>query len=179
MRAFLYIPLLLASAFLLFSCDTEPKPSTPVTKRVFEGYHVLLDEIVRSRHGVFRGVDLNSPMDSVKKAEPSAPKESGPNQLFYEYRADSLTDYSIEYTFNGDSLQEISVQISSNDQELISYLFCDLKDYYSNKLPNPIEDQGYVVYNCYEGQRKPFVVTLSDNSSPALGIITMLIYKDQ
>jgi hypothetical protein len=178
-RALLNITAFVASLLLLFSCQSEQKNTPPVTQRVFAGYHILLDDIIRTRHGVFRGIDLNSSMDSVKKAEPSQAKEMGPSQLFYEYKADSLTDYSIEYTFSGDSLQEISVQISSSDQELISYLFCDLKDYYSNKLPNPIEDQGYVVYNCYEGQRKPFVVTLSDNSSPAMGIINMLIYKDQ
>ncbi|MBL7902108.1 MAG: hypothetical protein JNK73_08950 [Bacteroidia bacterium] len=179
MRLVLNIPVVIAFFLLFFSCQSEQKNTAPVSHRVFEGYHVLLDDIIRTRHGVFRGLDLNTSMDSVKKAEPSEPKEAGPNQLYYEYRADSLTDYSIEYTFSGDSLQEINVQISSNDEELISYLFCDLKDYYSNKLPNPIEDQGYVVYNCYEGQRKPFVVTLSDNSSPAKGIINMLIYKDQ
>ncbi|HQQ93028.1 MAG TPA: hypothetical protein PLQ93_00620 [Bacteroidia bacterium] len=134
---------------------------------------------MRSKNGVFRGVELNSKPDSVKEREPAAPRESSPGQLYYEYRVDSLTNYSIEYNFSGDSLQEINVQINSNDPELISYLFCDLKDYYANKLPNPIEDQGYVVYNCYEGQRRPFVVTLSDNSSPARGSIHMLIYKDQ
>ena len=42
-----------------------------------------------------------------------------------------------------------------------------------------LEDKGFVVYNCFEGQRKPFVVTLSDNSSPAKGIINMVIYKDK
>ncbi|MCU0360354.1 MAG: hypothetical protein MUF75_06475 [Bacteroidia bacterium] len=179
MRTNLYILLLFVSTLLVFSCRPEQKNTPSPPQRLFEGYHPLLDGILLSRHGVFRGIDLNAPMDSVKKAEPSEPKESGPNQLYYEYQADSITNYSIEYIFSRDSLQEINVQISSNDQEMISYLFCDLKDYYSNKLPNPIEDQGYVVYNCFEGQRKPFVVTLSDNSSPALGIINMLIYKDQ
>ena len=73
----------------------------------------------------------------------------------------------------------VSVVLMISDLELSSYLFCDLKDYYANKLPNPKEDKGYVVYNCFEGQRKPFVVSLSDNSSPTKGIINMLIYKDK
>ncbi len=146
---------------------------------MFEGYHIMLDDILLSRSGVFRGIDLNNSMDSIRKAEISEPVDSSKNHLFYEYQVDSITDFIIEYSFSGDSLQEINVQINSDDQELISYLFCDLKDYYSNKLPNPIEDQGYVVYNCFEGQRKPFVVTLSDNSSPSKGIINMLIYKDE
>ena len=101
------------------------------------------------------------------------------NLLFFEYKIDSLTNYSINYTFNKDSLEEINVQINCKDVELTSYLFCDLKDYYANKLPNPTEDQGSIVYNCFEGQRKPFVVSLSDNSSPSRGVINMYIYKDK
>lgn len=170
---------ILSFLFLLASCQNGKAPEQKLPSRTFEGFHPLLDPILLTKQGVFRGIDLNSSMDSVKKAEPLQAKESSEDQLYYEFKADSLTDVSIEYNFSGDSLQEINVQISSNDLELISYLFCDLKDYYANKLPNPIEDQGYVVYNCYEGQRKPFVVSLSDNSSPAKGLISMLIYKDQ
>ena len=146
---------------------------------MFEGFHPLLDEIIKTKDGVFRGLNLNSKAEDIKKVEkiPCVDKDGG--HLYFEYSCDSITNYSIEYILNNDSLEEISVQINSNDQELISYLFCDFKDYYANKLPNPTEDQGYVVYNCFEGQRKPFVVSLSDNSSPTQGRINMVIYKDK
>jgi len=111
--------------------------------------------------------------------EGAPPIEEADDHLYYEYQADSITDYSIDYTLSKDSLDEINVQINTNDLELSTYLFCDLKDYYANKLPNPTEDKGYVVYNCFEGQRKPYVVSLSDNSSPSKGIINMVIYKDK
>ena len=150
-----------------------------VKPRVFPGYHILLDEIVRSPEGIFRGVNLNTSPASIKKIEIASPTEDSEEHIYYEYKADSLTDYSIDYTFSKDSLEEINVQINTNDLELSSYLFCDLKDYYANKLPNPTEDKGYVVYNCFEGQRKPFVISLSDNSSPSKGIINMVIYKDK
>lgn len=151
----------------------KPKP------RVFEGYHQLLDEIIRSKQGVFRGINLNSQASEIKQVESVAPTEESADHLYFEYKADSLTNYSIDYTLDNDSLEEINVQINSNDLELTSYIFCDLKDYYANKLPNPTEDKGYVVYNCFEGQRKPFVVSLSDNSSPTKGSISMVIYKDK
>lgn len=178
MRQLVYITFSLFSIFLL-SCTEENKVEVPEVKRVFPGYHYLLDEILLTKDSLFRGLELNSSQALIEKTERALPKEKAKGRLYYEYQADSLTNYSIEYTLRGDSLQEISVQISSNDLELANYLFCDLKDYYANKLPNPIEDKGYVVYNCFEGQRKPFVVTLSDNSSPSKGIINMLIYKDQ
>ena len=178
MRQLVYITFSLFSIFLL-SCTEENKVEAPKVKRVFPGYHYLLDEILLTQDSLFRGLELNSNQALIEKTEKSTPKENAAGRLYYEYQADSITNYSIEYTLRGDSLQEISVQISSDDLELANYLFCDLKDYYANKLPNPIEDKGYVVYNCFEGQRKPFVVTLSDNSSPSKGIINMLIYKDQ
>ena len=163
----------------LVSCHEEKKEEVEVKPRIFEGYHPLLDEIIRSKEGVFRGINLNSNAELIKKTEGVAPIEKSQGHLYFEYKVDEKTNYSIDYTLNNDSLEEISLQINSDDLELVNYLFCDLKDYYANKLPNPKEDKGFVVYNCFEGQRKPFVVSLSDNSSPTKGSINMLIYKDK
>lgn len=175
----LKLPIYIIIFAICFSCKDE-KPKQPETKnRIFEGYHLLLDEIVKSKEGVFRGINLNSNPHIIKQVETVAPTETGAGHLYFEYKIDSLTNYSIDYTLNRDSLEEINLQINSKDLELASYLFCDLKDYYANKLPNPTEDQGSVVYNCFEGQRKPFVVTLTDNSSPTTGKINMVIYKDK
>lgn len=173
------ILVLTVSVVVFISCDRNSKEEVKAKPRVFAGYHILMDEIIRSKTGIFRGIDLNTISDSIKKIEIKAPTEVSTKHLYYEFSADSLTDYSIEYTLNKDSLEEINVQINTDDLELSSYLFCDLKDYYANKLPNPTEDKGYVIYNCFEGQRKPFVVSLSDNSSPTKGIINMVIYKDK
>lgn len=170
---------LLVLAVISLSCNQEKKETVKAKPRIFNGYHVLLDEIIRSKDGVFRGINLNSHSNEIKKVESEEPTETSPGHLYFEYKADSLTNYSIDYTLENDSLEEINVQINSDDLELASYLFCDFKDYYANKLPNPTEDKGYVVYNCFEGQRKPFVVSLSDNSSPTKGIINMVIYKDK
>jgi hypothetical protein len=63
--------------------------------------------------------------------------------------------------------------------DLSAQLFNDLKTYYEKKLPNPTEDKGFVVYNCFEGERKPFVVSLTDNSTPNSGIINLVIYRDK
>jgi hypothetical protein len=170
---------ILAFALVIVSCKPEVKEKEKPKARVFEGFHPLLDEIIITKQGVFRGLNLNSKAEAIKTVEKIAPIETTPGHLYFEYKADSTTNYSIDYTLNNDSLEEINVQIDSDDLELTSYLFCDFKDYYANKLPNPQEDKGYVVYNCFEGQRKPFVVSLSDNSTPTKGRINMVIYKDK
>jgi len=179
MRCFKTYTILLFVAFaLLYSCK-EKTEITKAPERVFEGYHPLMDEIIRSKEGVFRGLELNCGNLTIKEQEGSVPTEAEKDRLYYEYVADSTTRYSIDYTLNQDSLEEITLNIFCKDLELCSYLFCDLKDYYASKLPNPIEDQGQVVYNCFEGQRKPFVVSLIDNSTPTKGILNLVIYKDK
>ncbi len=160
-------------------CTETEKPIVVVKPRVFPQYHLALDEIIRTPEGVIRGLNLNSKADIIKKAETALPKEAGAGHLYFEYLVDSLIDYSVAYTLQKDSLEEVNVQINCKDMDVSSKIFADLKEYYEKKLPNPTEDKGYVVYNCFEGQRKPFVISLSDNSTPAKGIINLVIYKDK
>lgn len=166
-------------AVILFACGEPEKPKEVAKPRVFPEYNIALDEILKTKAGVIRGINLNSCADSIKKAETGSAVESEKDHLYFEYKLDSLTNYSIDYSLINDSLEEISLQVNCNDPELGAKIYADLKDYYEKKLPNPMEDQGQVVYNCFEGQRKPFVVSLSDNSTPVKGIINVLIYKDK
>jgi hypothetical protein len=164
--------------FALACTHTEPVKLAE-KPRVFPQYNMAIDEILRTNDGVIRGINLNSCADSVKDKEGSAPIETEKDRLYFEYKVDSTTNYSIEYILNNDSLEEINLQINCSDLDISSKIYTDLKDYYEKKLPNPVEDQGQVVYNCFEGQRKPFVVSLSDNSTPTKGIINLVIYKDK
>lgn len=178
MKRILYFGLLVLG-INLFSCVDSPKKTEEKKPRIFPEYHVLLDEIIRSKDGVIRGIDLNSKAMQITKTETRQPAEVDTDYLYFEYPIDSVTNYSVTYNLNKDSLDEVEVQINCNDLDLSSKLFSDLKTYYEKKLPNPTEDKGYVVYNCFEGQRKPFVVSLTDNSTPSKGIINLVIYKDK
>ena len=162
-----------------FSCQENPKVVEQKKPRVFPEYSEALDEIIRTKDGVIRGIDLNSKADVITKTETKAPSEVAHDYLYFEYAIDSVTNYSVAYNLQKDSLDEVEVQINCNNLDLSARLFTDLKTYYEKKLPNPTEDKGFVVYNCFEGQRKPFVVSLSDNSTPTKGIINLLIYKDK
>ncbi len=170
---------LLFIALGFFSCQENPKTVEQKKPRIFPEYSEALDEIIRSKEGVIRGIDLNSKALLITKTETKEPSEVAHDYLYFEYTIDSITNYSVAYNLQKDSLDEVEVQINCNDLDLSSRLFTDLKTYYEKKLPNPTEDKGFVVYNCFEGQRKPFVVSLTDNSSPNKGIINLLIYRDK
>ncbi|MBP7809437.1 MAG: hypothetical protein KA163_09100 [Bacteroidia bacterium] len=167
------------SVLFLLACNEPEKPKVVEKPRIFPQYNIALDEIIKTNSGVIRGINLNNKADSIRKAESGTPIESEKDHLFFEYKLDSLTNYSIDYTLVNDSLEEISLQINCSDPDVGAKIYADLKDYYEKKLPNPMEDQGQVVYNCFEGQKKPFVVSLMDNSTPVKGIINLLIYKDK
>ncbi len=179
MKAVTKIILIVITTLVFWACNEPEEKKIVVKPRVFPDYNIALDEIIKTKAGVIRGINLNSKSDSIKKAESGTPVEAEKDHLFFEYKLDSLTNYSIDYALINDSLEEISLQINCQDPEVGSKIYADLKDYYEKKLPNPMEDQGQVVYNCFEGQRKPFVISLSDNSTPVKGIINLLIYKDK
>ena len=167
------------TCLLLWACGETEKPVVVVKPRIFPQYHSALDEIIRTKAGVIRGLNLNASADSIKKSEGVIPLENEKDRLYFEFKVDSLTNYSLEYTLVNDSLEEVNLQINCSDPDVGAKIYADLKDYYEKKLPNPMEDQGQVVYNCFEGQKKPFVVSLMDNSTPVKGIINLLIYKDK
>ena len=171
-----YSLLIMVLGFL--SCE-EPKVVEQKKPRIFPEYSEVLDEIIRTKDGVIRGIDLNSKAQLITKTETKAPSEVDHDYLYFEYTVDSVTNYSVAYSLQKDSLDEVEVQVNCNDLDLSSRIFNDLKTYYEKKLPNPTEDKGFVVYNCFEGQRKPFVVSLTDNSTPNKGIINLVIYKDK
>lgn len=176
-QTFYYIIALLS--FVVLSCTETTKVVEQKKPRIFPEYHEMLDEIIRSKEGVIRGIDLNSRAVLITKTETKQPSDVDHDYLYFEYEIDSITNYSVAYNLQKDSLDEVAVQINCLDLDLSSKLFADLKTYYEKKLPNPTEDKGYVVYNCFEGQRKPFVVSLTDNSTPNIGIINLVIYKDK
>lgn len=178
MRKTLYYSLILM-ALGFFSCQENPKVVEKKKPRIFPEYHEALDEIIRSKEGVIRGVDLNSRALLITKTETKPPSEVAKDYLYFEYTIDSVINYSVAYNLQKDSLDEVEVQINCNDLDVCTRLFNDLKTYYEKKLPNPTEDKGFVVYNCFEGQRKPFVVSLTDNSTPNMGIINLVIYRDK
>lgn len=174
-KLFIFISVL----FFLSCGNHEEKKIITQKERVFPQYHFSLDSIIISNDGVLRGINLNFNADSIKKREIVPAIEGDNNRLYYEYVINKEINYSLEYSLLNDSLEEVSLQVNCNDLDLTSKIYSDLKDYYEKKLPNPMEDHGQVVYNCFEGQRKPFVISLSDNSTPVKGIINLYIYKDK
>ncbi len=173
---------LFAIALLIFfeNCNTASKAKEEsVTSRIFPQYSEYLEKIIKTDSSIIRGLNLNVSQKIIKRIENNTPSLEKKDTLEFQYQIDSLVSYTVKYLSHNDSLEEINVWIYSNNPELSSQIFSELKDYYQKKLPDPIEDKGYVVYNCVQGERRPFVVSISDFSTPNKGQINLVIYKDK
>ncbi len=88
---------LLFIALGFFSCKENPNADEQKKPRIFPEYSEVLDEIIRSKEGVIRGIDLNSKADVITKAETKEPSEVAHDYLYFEYTIDSITNYSVAY----------------------------------------------------------------------------------
>ncbi len=172
---------LIITLLALQSCNNNVKEqeAQPSQKRIFPQYSVYTENILKTDSSIIRGLNLNISSHIIKKAENVQPITDKTDTLVYQFQIDSIVSYSIKYTLNHDSLEEINLWVYSTNPDISAQIFNDLKDYYQKKLPNPIEDKGYVVYNCVQGERRPFVVSISDFSTPTKGQINLVIYKDK
>lgn len=165
---------------LLVYCSTKPNNNVSSDEtRLFPQYSQYLEKIIKKDSSIVRGLNLNVSSKIIKSIENTTPNVEKQDTLEYKYQVDSTVSYSIKYLLHNDSLEEINIWIYSNNSDITSTIFNDLKDYYQKKLPNSIEDKGYVVYNCVQGERRPFVVSISDFSTPNKGQINLVIYKDR
>jgi hypothetical protein len=55
---------------IMIACSEPEQPKVEVKPRVFPEYHIALDEIIKTKGGVIRGINLNNNADSIKKPKP-------------------------------------------------------------------------------------------------------------
>lgn len=172
---------IIVSVIVFQQCQNLPadKKQTNIQKRIFPEYSEYTEKIIKSDSSLIRGLNINVSKSHILKAEQQSPVLDKQDTLEFKYQIDNIISYSVRYTLNNDSLEEINIWVYSNNSDITAQIFNELRDYYQKKLPNPIEDKGYVVYNCVQGERRPFVVSISDFSLPNKGQINLVIYKDK
>ena len=169
----------LGIAVVWAGCSSEPEIIVPPKEPVFKGFHYSLDSILRKKEGIVHGVELGQAVNDVKAGESKKPDELDVDYCFYNYRVDSLTSYSIAYSFEKDSLDEIEVQINSTSLDEGTEILNSIKKYYTEKYTSPLMDKGIYVFNCFDSKKRNFKISLTDNSTTETGVINMLVYKEK
>ncbi len=164
-------------SLLVFCACHEKTPEERTTP--FSGSSFLLDSILKKPEGIIRGVELGYSMQQIKNAEQHIPAESDEIYLYYEYKPDTITFFSLAYTFVNNSLEEIEVQIICKNNDTGVLLLSEIKNYYQKKFTAPVMDKGIYVFNCFDSKKSNFSISLSDNSGIENSNISLLIYKEK
>jgi len=177
MKAFLKISFACCLTLLIFSCQTTEVKQEG--KRIFPGYHYALDTIIKSTQGIVAGVELGQSKKFISTEQHKNAVDKDKDGLVYEQTIDSLTKYNITYTFDNDTISEIEVLINCNSRDEGDKILNDLKNYYGKKYTAPIMDKGFFVFNCFDGKKRNFTITLTDNGGTSNSVIDMLIYREK
>ncbi len=166
--------------FILVVCIRCGNSTVEIKKeRIFKEYAVALDSILKTPEGIVHGLELGASAGEVKAAEAVHPAEVDEGYSYYERKVDSLTSYSIAFTFVKDTLDEIELQVNCKNPDLGADLLNDIKTYYQQKYTAPVMDKGIYVYNCFDSRKRSFTISLTDNSGINNTVINILIYREK
>lgn len=163
---------------IVISCKTS-------TKSKLATYHPVLEKIIRSETGAFRGFNLGDHIDSVKHSEPEQPVEADEGYLYYEYKIDDTTgSYSISYNFDEKGLNEIQSDIFITNANNTEQLFNAFKSYFDTHYGSSELNMGYSVWTVKSENYGDVKINLSDESASlttdhAPGKISIWIYPDK
>lgn len=162
----------------LFSCHNTPKSK-------LGEYSPVLEKIVRSDVGAFRGFNLGDKVDSVKHNESSQPVEADEGYLYYEYKIDDTTgSYNITYTFDEHGLNEIQSDMFITNANNTDKIFNAFKTYFDDHYGPSELDMGYNVWTVKSEKFGDVKINLSDESTTlttdhAPGKVAIWIYPDK
>lgn len=166
---------ILLALLVIASCAGDK----PVTKpRVFEGYGVWLDTILKTPDKIIRGLEPGSTSSEVRKLEGMPPEEEDSSSLYYELSADSITDLAITYQLDSGKVAEIEMMIrTTNDRGAL--ILSDLTRYYQSKYSVPVTEKGIVVFTGKNSFGRAVKISLEDQSGVDDGLIYVLVYRDE
>ena len=96
-------------------------------------------------------------VEPIINSEAKKPDEIDVDYCLYNYKIDSLSNYSVAYNFMGDSLDEIEVQINTTSLDNGTTILNSLKKYYTDKYTAPLMDKGVYVFSCFDSKKHNFI----------------------
>lgn len=163
----------------LYACGGHSSDTDAAPKRIFPGFNLALDSVLKSPKGIFRGLSLGMPADSIKRLEASKPATENNDRLVYHIMLDSLTQFDISYWLYENRLSEIELDLFCKDLDRTTIIFDDLKAIYTQRLGKPEQgNQGTLVFTDQKAN-SPLSITLSDDSSLEKGKISLSIYEEE
>ncbi|MCS7076651.1 MAG: hypothetical protein NZ455_08080 [Bacteroidia bacterium] len=100
-------------------------------------YSSTFRKIITSEHGVFRGVDFDTPISNVKKIETTKPEIDDILGLRYQIQLNENETLFIEYDKQEDKVKSIRAKIQLKNYQNAELLYNELLNYYKQKHGKP------------------------------------------
>jgi hypothetical protein len=159
-----------------FSC-TNPKSK-------LAEYGPVLENVMQSDIGAFRGFSLGEAFDTIKQTEKVEPIESDENYLYYEYSIDTLGSYNVAYNFEEKALNEIQADIFISNASKTEEVYNSFKKYFDLHYGVCEDHMGFAVWTVKSAKFGDVRINLSDESADFTvennpGKISIWIYPDK
>lgn len=161
---------------LLASCSGDPVKEKP---RVFEGYGLWMDTVLKSTDKIVRGLEPGMTAEEIKKVEAVPPAEEDSASLYYEISVDSVTDVLCTYTLDNNRLDEMEMLIRCRNHDAGAAMFNDLKKYFDSRFSAPVSEKGIFVYSAKSSAGDPLRISLEDRSGVDDALISVLVYREK
>ncbi len=157
--------------------------SNPESKSKLAVYGTVLENVMRTDTGAFRGFNLGDQLDSVQTKETGKPVKTDA-ELYYEYKLDSANSFNVRYTFDETGLSEVHSDIFINNPDHTDEIFNHFKTYFDQHYGASESHKGFTVWTIRSEKYDVVRINLSDESSDftvdkAPGKISLWIYPDK
>jgi hypothetical protein len=164
-------------AFLFFVSACK-QPKSKLSK-----YGSVLESVIVSDTGAFRGYSLGEKLDSVKANEKAQPAEVDDGYLYYEYKLDSANSFNIAYTFDENGLSEIQSDIYIKDPANTDRIFNSFKTFFEDHYGQSQSHEDYTIWTIKSAKYGTVRINLSDESADftvpnSPGKISIWIYPE-
>ncbi|MCS7027151.1 MAG: hypothetical protein NZ519_00150 [Bacteroidia bacterium] len=100
-------------------------------------YSDTFKKIITSEHGIFRGIDFDTPIGNVKKIESIKPEIDDVLGLRYQIQLNENETLFIEYDKQEEKVKNIRAKIVLRNYTNTENLYNELVGYYTHKYGNP------------------------------------------
>ena len=147
-------------------------------------YGSVLENVMLSDKGVFRGFSFGDSLNFVQSTESARPVEVDKDYLYYEFKLKSEGSFNIAYNFDEQGLIEIHSDIFIINSDNADQIFNKFTKYFDEHYGTSQVQMGFSIWSVKSEKYGEIKINLSNESTDfivdnAPGKISLWIYPDK
>lgn len=138
----------------LVSCDRNNKLSEKGE---------MLEKIILTEEGHFRGITIGDKIDKVKNVEKAALADEDKDYLYYDINLNENDFYNIAYSFDESGLYEIMVDVNFDNKAEVEELFNSFDKYFTDKYGEGFMEENFTIWKTSSDVSKQIEIAMTNN----------------